>query len=65
MAALRGDWVHDDTIKALLLTKLAFPKPYGYRTDNKKPPVKKRFLNLSVILDLSPGVFILSNSSRC
>ena len=31
---------------------------YGYRTDNKKPPVTYRFLNLSVILDLSPGVFI-------
>ena len=38
---------------------------YGYRTDNKKPPVTNRFLNLSVILDLSPGVSILSNSSRC
>ena len=25
---------------------------YGYRTDNKKPPVTYRFLNLSVILDL-------------
>ena len=38
---------------------------YGYRTDNKKPPVIYRFLNLSVILDLSPGVFLLSISSRC
>ena len=31
---------------------------YGYRTDYKKPPVKKRFVNLSVVLDFSPGVFI-------
>ena len=38
---------------------------YGYRTDNKKPPVTYRFLNLSVILDFSPGVFLLSISSRC
>ena len=37
---------------------------YGYRTDNKKPPVTYRFLNLSVILDLSPGAFLLSISSR-
>ena len=29
---------------------------YWYRTDNKKPPVTYRFLNLLVILDLSPGV---------
>ena len=27
---------------------------YGYRTDNKKPPVTYRFLNLSEILDFSP-----------
>ena len=38
---------------------------YEYRTDNKKPPVTYRFRNLSVILDLSPGVFLLSISSRC
>ena len=35
---------------------------YGYWTDNKKPSVKKRFLNLSEILDLSPGVFMLSHT---
>ena len=38
---------------------------YGYWTDNKKPPVTYRFLNLSVILDLFPGVFLLSIFSRC
>ena len=31
---------------------------YGSRTHNKKPPVTYRFLNLSVILDLFPGVFV-------
>ena len=29
---------------------------YRYRTDNKKPLVTYRFLNLSSFLDLSPGV---------
>ena len=32
-------------------------KLYGYRTDNEKPLVTYRFLNLSSFLDLSPGVF--------
>ena len=30
----------------------------GDRTDNKKPLVTYRFINLSSFLDLSPGVFI-------
>ena len=33
------------------------PFLYGYRTDNNKPLVTYRFLNLSSLLDLSPGVF--------
>ena len=38
---------------------------YGYRTDNKKPLVTYRFLNLSSFLDLSPGVLFQAVSIRC
>ena len=49
-----------------VVTELALSScRYGYRTNNKKPLVSYRFLNLSSFLDLSPGVFIEAISSRC
>ena len=60
----------NDHCSAIPFTRTASPRgprscKYGYRTDNKEPPVTYRFLNLSVVLDLSPGEFLLSISSQC